>query len=982
MKTPKLAISTVQSLANSLLARLSSLVPSLASDLSPALVYLPEAVTEVEDTGLTATQFAWTCPDGITQVQVECYGTGGGGGGGSVTVGGGGGGGGEYACEPNYPVVPGETYSYYLNELALAGISSANATDTGDALMPGGDGTATHFDFRGKGKEGGVVAHGGTGGDVNGIGVGGRGGTGSSNAIHFDGGDGASSASGVQSDNPVLGLANGKSAVQLHYRLDDPPSEDPGNEFAFDYSCHNAADPDVRESAAIVKNTGAIVHPTTEIASPVQVPFGVNNNWWGDINDDETPGACWKFSHGSGSGYIGGIVAPVFALANMTDFSVSTWIRGSTGAASATDWGDSASGTKVLVGNMNMTSRANKGWSMWIDAGLGTLNFTVTQSTGTTQTISCAAPAANDGNWHMCTVTYAQGSNHFILYVDGVAQTTTTATPTSIAAGTEPITLGINKTTLSMSFKGYMSNAWVATTEVPVSYIAFAYGNGVATGGGGGGASGGSAGAGLPGSAAIGATGGTGAAGASAAIPGINHGSGAGGNGGDADTLHTALSGDPGPPSGGGGGGAGKYTPVTATYTAYLPCNMSASYTGFDAQGGQGGQLYTVSADPQADVTSPWYSVAAQQSASVYTGGRADSPFQGSMFSVLTFPSFSAVTGSAPTGAGNVNLPLSDDSWLIESMTLRLTVNTPNACNVMIASWLSNQVYRSLPADAAHLDPLGYGGNALIRYIDAGTAGRQVDIDLSSVPSLITDFVSTAVSNGHGTAGCGLILGQLNGSDEFGVPAFGSWNSTEAEDWYCSFTGADADNAGITAIIAVKYTLASGNQNAGGTGAPGYIVVSYINPQGTPVATVLPAAITDAKGNALGAGFTADAKNYNVWKPGSSPRVIDSWIQATMLNGWTGNSGTPVVQYKIEPGNLLHIVGLLDPSSKSSNTAFVLNSGYRPNVTHDVGIAMHPPGVLGAFARVDNSGNVQFLNSTTGMGAFGINVLIPLIVST
>src|ERR1700729_3965438 len=107
---PKLAVSIPMSKANATAARLDAIVPNLASDLSPSLVYLPGADDEVVKNGsaLTANDFGWTAPDLNNgqpyTVQVEVFGAGGGGGGGAATGvgGGGGGGGGEYACEPLY----------------------------------------------------------------------------------------------------------------------------------------------------------------------------------------------------------------------------------------------------------------------------------------------------------------------------------------------------------------------------------------------------------------------------------------------------------------------------------------------------------------------------------------------------------------------------------------------------------------------------------------------------------------------------------------------------------------------------------------------------------------------------------------------------------------------------------------------------------------------------------------------------------------
>src|SRR5262245_61433581 len=60
----------------------------------------------------TAGNMTWTCPAGVTSVQVECWGGGGGGGGvGKDYNVGGGGAGGSYVRHTITPVTPGTTYN-------------------------------------------------------------------------------------------------------------------------------------------------------------------------------------------------------------------------------------------------------------------------------------------------------------------------------------------------------------------------------------------------------------------------------------------------------------------------------------------------------------------------------------------------------------------------------------------------------------------------------------------------------------------------------------------------------------------------------------------------------------------------------------------------------------------------------------------------------------------------------------------------------
>jgi hypothetical protein len=118
----------------------------------------------------------WTAPAGSSgTAKIECWGAGGGAGNNASGAGGGGGGGGEYACEPTYPVVAGQVYTY---NTGVGGSGTTNGA--------GGNGNDTWFDA------GNVYAHGGHGGGTNptGFWVGSPGGTGSANTTRFNGGNG------------------------------------------------------------------------------------------------------------------------------------------------------------------------------------------------------------------------------------------------------------------------------------------------------------------------------------------------------------------------------------------------------------------------------------------------------------------------------------------------------------------------------------------------------------------------------------------------------------------------------------------------------------------------------------------------------------------------------------------------------------------------------------------------------------------------
>jgi hypothetical protein len=150
-------------------------------------------------TSVTLTQTEdWPVPLGVTVAKVECTAGSGGGGANGVAGGAGAGGGPEYACEPNYPLVPGTLVK------AVVGVGGLGANGTGTA-SPGG---ITAFDNT-------IVAHPGQGGTPT---AGGLPGTGSINTINFPGGQGGRGSSlgggggGGSAGTPSGSGANGSDA--------------------------------------------------------------------------------------------------------------------------------------------------------------------------------------------------------------------------------------------------------------------------------------------------------------------------------------------------------------------------------------------------------------------------------------------------------------------------------------------------------------------------------------------------------------------------------------------------------------------------------------------------------------------------------------------------------------------------------------------------------------------------------------------------
>jgi hypothetical protein len=79
----------------------------------------------------------WTCPEGVTSIQVEAWGGGGGGGGATNGVGrgGGGGAGGAYVKYSTVAVSPGTTYNITVGTGGAAGLSASATSNAGNCLL-------------------------------------------------------------------------------------------------------------------------------------------------------------------------------------------------------------------------------------------------------------------------------------------------------------------------------------------------------------------------------------------------------------------------------------------------------------------------------------------------------------------------------------------------------------------------------------------------------------------------------------------------------------------------------------------------------------------------------------------------------------------------------------------------------------------------------------------------------------------------------
>src|SRR5262245_50497156 len=131
------------------------------------LLLLPVLAYATTDTYTTAGNFTWTCPTGVTSVQVEVWGGGGvAGNGDNSTLGGGGGGGGGYSRLNAYMVTPGNNYTVHV--------------------AAGGTGTNSYFNTTGT-----VLANSGSNGTTGGAGGAGGGSVTAIGDVKFAGGAGA-----------------------------------------------------------------------------------------------------------------------------------------------------------------------------------------------------------------------------------------------------------------------------------------------------------------------------------------------------------------------------------------------------------------------------------------------------------------------------------------------------------------------------------------------------------------------------------------------------------------------------------------------------------------------------------------------------------------------------------------------------------------------------------------------------------------------
>jgi fibronectin-binding autotransporter adhesin len=180
-----------------------------------------QTTTETFNTAGTTT---WVCPNGVSTIQVECWGGGGAGGlgkgvGTGASQNAGGGGGGAYARKASVPVTPGFSYTITIPPAAVSGsggqtgngqfVNGGSVTFTGDSVTvtaAGGGGgrnivVTTNSTNRAVGGPGGTTAA--SVGDVGGVFAGGAGAAGTFGALNNQ--DNSSGAGGGGAGNAAAG---------------------------------------------------------------------------------------------------------------------------------------------------------------------------------------------------------------------------------------------------------------------------------------------------------------------------------------------------------------------------------------------------------------------------------------------------------------------------------------------------------------------------------------------------------------------------------------------------------------------------------------------------------------------------------------------------------------------------------------------------------------------------------------------------------
>lgn len=914
--TPKVNPTNTSSVAQNANNRLNALVPNMASADSAITVWTTALVSELiaaetppSNTYGTLPGGTWTCPAGISQVLVELWGGGGGGGGGGLPAqgGGGGGGGGEYAAEPAYPVAPGTQYTYTCGDGGVGGVTG----------QPGANGVKTVFDLQGIGIPGGMTANGGQGGDIVSMGKGGAGGTGSANTVHYNGGAGGTNATGVGDDVPWDSPLTPN--ILYWYIMDDDPS------------VTSTIMDSTFQTVATANNTGPsnannVVLGNTSPLAPAQAP--TTSSIAGQLYQAN---AFFDWTQPSSS------EVPYYRLNNTklsaSAMTVSCWVYPDAGGNYSGN--NSQNGTIVATYNVFGTI-ASPGYAVWIDtANLVHMKVVRPNGSGGWNTSTSISRQLDTAGWNYIVASYDGTNMRLFVYntTNPSGINTSGAGPSGSGSavqvnsnstwiGTSPANSGVNN-----GFSGYISNLWMATGAITTT----TWPNSVynpstpSTTGCGGGASGGGGGIG-----GIGGTGGSGGNGGIAPfapiLSNLTEGQ-SGNNGGVLDTDGTAPFSDT---WSGGGGGAGSLSPgsLPTIKSLTLVAAQSASYAGPDAVDNPSA-MYTYSLAPLVtNSTEKQFTNNANLSPDCYQGGQQqlDGNYQGTMSSAVLLPN--------PTNTSNT---LTGSN--VTKMTLSMEILSPNSASLILGytndTSLGNTFTGSSVTWVTNLP------------VPAGSQNSVITWDLTSHASFFGALV-------NGSATC-LVLGNGN------TPGAASYtNAVTASQFSVAFIGAGGVASGYAQDLTLNVSYTTGSFVTGGQGGPGQIQITYVNPNGTPVASMQPGVTTDSQGNAYAAGFTGP---ISYWQPNSFPLALENWHNVSAFsNSWTTFAGQPL-RYRATADFGVRLNGRANIPAGVANpsTVFVIPAGYRPASTQSIivlEIGGAPYAATPHYAQIDTSGNV------------------------
>jgi hypothetical protein len=943
-KLTKVSSSTAAQI-QTLTGRLSALVPTLTTALSPNTVYTPAALaqplgTNVSGAGnmLLVTAPAsgcvnavgvWTAPDilgtgGAYQVQVECIAGGGGGGGGNTVAGAGGGGGGEYACEPAYTVKPGVSYVWILGGGGTAGAANAQG------LPPSGlTGGPTVFDVGGLVVPTGVYANPGLGGDLSSVGQSGAGGSGSANTVHYNGGAGGTNQGPAAADNPeVLALPANSSTYWTVY-----PSalEGPNAWYILDDNTtgtNQVNDVAEQNQATVTNYSGGFATNQTSANGEINAP--------GEVPTATLPAESY------GSGYY--VINPTYAnacsrfkLQSLTSASakLQASFAFSGSAVTVSAWtscdpsgvfGNNANGAfGTIVANCNYTAAA-KGYALyWRNLGSASVpNWTVYfyLSNGTTSyTVPYSVGAATPGAWVQAVGTYS-GST-MTLYVNGTSRgTATTSAFSSVPGGAYGTTMGVNPASNGNGFFGYMSNVWVAEGCLNAAGVSTAYGSTTAaTGGAGGGASGG-AGNTAPVTqsltnvtnvsttvtATVAATN-VMAVGQTVKIAGITGFTTNNPNGtftvatvptattftytvAAAPTGTYASGGTatvPGLGTGGTGGNASGALNGTGGVAPALPTSVSGTNIG----GGNGAP----GANAGASAVSITAAVggggggAGDSSVTPATGGTVTIPFNtAATYYGTDSQSPGAVYSPSQQGTSSI-LSTGGQSSDLASGSKNTLMLIPPQMATLLKEVAGSSAEKILQCQLTFTN--AYPANPIDTVLEIGYS-YDTSLPSAYTASDMVQYVGyLVIPAGATTVTIDLTQSALITGSPFptalvlgpgATPTFNAFNASAGNVFYNQVYGPGATNsAGVSLApyFTISYIDSSSAPNQGGEGHCGEIAVTYLTTTGAPVSYTSPYATTDANGNAVGAGLTGQSQAFDPTLTTPGSYAVETWKNLT-----------------------------------------------------------------------------------------------------